>query len=256
MPYFENSGAKLYYEVTGTGEPFVFLHGASWDLHEWDRQVAHYSSKYQVITMDARGHGQSTLPPGNVSPDIFWQDVQALLNHLQLNSVILCGLSLGGHTAMQVAFHAPERVKKLILIGAPCSNKLNLYEKIAVPINQFSMKLLPMKFIAWSIAVALGKFNPDSKKYIMQVVGSLNHNEFVRVWKACTSMESKNDISGIKCPTLIMVGDHDSMTMRQQDFIHQSIVGSKLVIIKNANHGTNLDNPDQVESEIDHFLEA
>lgn len=254
MPYFENNGAKLHYEVTGAGEPFVFLHGASWDLHEWDRQVVHYSAKYKVITMDARGHGQSTLPAGKVSPDCFWQDAQALLNHLELDNVIICGLSLGGHTAMQLAFHAPERVKKLILIGAPCSNSFNLYEKICVPINRFSMRLLPMKFIAWSIAVALGKYNPDSKKYIKQVVGDLKHDEFVRVWSACTSMESRDGISKIKCPTLIMVGDHDSMTMRQQDYIHNSIAGSKLVIIKNAHHGTNLDNPDQVEAEMDAFL--
>ncbi len=254
MPYFENNGAKLYYEVTGTGEPFVFLHGASWDLHEWDRQVAHYSKKYKVIAMDARGHGRSTVPPGKVSPDCFWQDAKALLDHLEFDSVIICGLSLGGHTAIQLAFHAPKRVKKLILIGAPCTNSFNLYEKICVPINRFSMRLLPMKWIAWSEAVALSKFNPDTKKYVMQVVGGMKHSEFVRVWNACTSMESREGIVKIKCPTLIMVGDHDSMTMRQQSFIHEAIEGSKLVIIQNAHHGTNLDNSEQVEAEIDSFL--
>ncbi len=215
MPYLENNGARLYYEDQGKGKPFIFLHGASWDLREWDHQVQHYLPNYRVITMDARGHGKSSLPAGKVSH---------------------------------------ERVERLILIGAPCSNSFNLYEKICVPINRFSMHILPMRFIAWSIAVVLGVGNPDTKKYIMDVVGSLKHNEFCRVWSAATSMESREGLPRINCPTLIMVGDHDSMTMRQQEFIHQSIKGSKLVIIKNAHHGTNLDNPAQVESEIDAFL--
>lgn len=254
MPYFENSGAKLYYEETGSGEPFLFLHGASWDCREWAHQAAHYSPNYRVITMDARGHGNSTLPVGKISPDIFWQDAKALLDYLNIDQAIVCGLSLGGHTGIQLAAKAPERVKRLILIGAPCSNSFNLYEKICVPINQFSMRLLPMNVIAWSIAAALGNNNPDSKKYIKEVVGKLKHEEFVRVWKACTSMESRNLLPNITCPTLIMVGDHDTMTMRQQDFIHHSIAGSKLVIIKHAHHGTNLDNPTQVEAEMDAFL--
>ncbi len=254
MPYFENCGAKLYYEESGEGQPFVFLHGATWDLHEWDHQIAHYCSSYHVIAMDARAHGKSTLPPGPVSPDIFWQDVCALLDHLGIDSAILCGLSLGGHTAIQVAFHAPERLKKLILIGAPCSNRFNLYEKICVPINQFSMKFLPMKFVAWSTAAVLGHYNKEGKKYIYQVICQMKHDEFVRVWKACTSMESREYLSKISCPTLIMVGDHDSMTLRQQPFIHEQIKNSKLVLIKNAHHGTNLDNPEQVEQEIDEFL--
>lgn len=254
MPYFENCGAKLYYEETGSGEPLLFLHGASWDLHQWDHQIAHFASDYRVIAMDARGHGQSSLPQGKVSPDMFWQDACALLNHLHIDSAIVCGLSLGGHTAIQLAFQAPEKVKKLILIGAPCSNSFNLYEKICVPINQFSMKILPMRFIAWSIALVLGKYKPESKAYIRRVVGGLNHNEFARVWKACTSMESRDRIAEIKCPTLIMVGDHDSLTFHQQEFIHQAIAGSKLVIIQNAHHGTNLDNPQQVEAQMDAFL--
>ena len=254
MPYWENNGARLDYEDQGKGKPFIFLHGASWDLREWDHQVQHYLSNYRVITMDARGHGKSSLPAGKVSPDSFRQDVIALMDHLQIDQAILCGLSLGGHTSMQVAIYATERVERLILIGAPCSNSFNLYEKICVPINRFSMHILPMRFIAWSIAVVLGVGNPDTKKYIMDVVGSLKHNEFCRVWSAATSMESREGLPRINCPTLIMVGDHDSMTMRQQEFIHQSIKGSKLVIIKNAHHGTNLDNPAQVESEIDAFL--
>lgn len=127
MPYFENQRARLYYEKIGKGKTFIFLHGASLDMGQWEREVDHFSSNYQVITLDARGHGRSSLPKGKVSPDVFWQDVVAMM-------------------------------------------------------------------------------------------------------------------------------DHDSLTQRQQQYIHKHILDSKLVTIKNAHHGTNLDNPEQVENEIERFL--
>ena len=255
MPYFENEGAKLYYEEQGSGPALIFLHGASCDLRQWQRQVAHFAQRYRVVAMDARGHGRSSLPPGAVSPDIFWRDARALLDHLQIERAIVCGLSLGGHTAMQLAFHAPERVAALVLIGAPCTNRFNLYERICVPINRFSLRLMPMSWLAWSMCLPLGKFSPEAKTYIREVVSAWDHDTFNRIWQAATRMESRDGLAKIACPTLIMVGDHDSLTRRQQPFIHHSIAGSKLVTIKNAHHGTNLDNPEQVEREMEEFLQ-
>ena len=83
MPYFEHCGAKLHYEEKGVGKALIFLHGAAWDLRQWDRQMEVFSSHYRVIAIDARCHGKSTLPPGEVSPSIVWQDVQAELLQMQ-----------------------------------------------------------------------------------------------------------------------------------------------------------------------------
>lgn len=254
MPYFENLRAKLYFEDQGKGKALLFLHGASWDMRQWKNEVDYFSSEYRVITLDARGHGKSSLPKGNVSPDIFWKDAKALLDYLNITTAIVCGLSMGGHTAMQLAINAPTRVERLILIGAPCTNSFNLYERICVPVNRICLKLMPMSWIAWSMGIALGT-NPTTKEYIKEVVGSINHDDFNRVWKAVTSMESRSELSKIKCPTLILIGDHDTLTKRQQPFIHQSIKHSKLVVIAGANHGTNLDNPLQVRQEISGFIQ-
>lgn len=254
MPYFENLGAKLYFEDKGEGNVLLFLHGASWDMRQWKNEVEFFSSEYRVVTLDARGHGKSSLPPGDVSPDVFWKDAKALLDYLNIKKAVVCGLSLGGHTAIQLAVNAPAQVERLILIGAPCTNKFNLYERICVPINRACLKLMPMSWIAWSISIALGT-NSDTKEYIKEVVGSIEHDCFNRVWKAVTSMESRSELTKIKCPVLILIGDHDSLTKRQQPFIHQSIAQSKLVVITGANHGTNLDNPLQVRQEISGFLQ-
>lgn len=256
MPYFENCGAQLYYEEMGSGQPLLFLHGASLDMRQWKQEATHFSKKYRVIILDARGHGKSSLPKGSVSPDVFWQDACGLLNHLNIEKAVICGLSLGGHTALQVAIHTPERVAGLILIGTPCTNKYNMYERICVPINRFFLQIMPMSWIAYSLCSVLSRNNSETKVYIKDVVSSLDHDSFNRVWKAVTSMESREGLSAIKCPTLILIGEFDTMTRRQQDYLHKNITSSSLHTIKNAHHGTNLDNPEQVAWEIDNFLNS
>lgn len=254
LPYFENQGATLYYELAGSGKALVFLHGASWDGRQWGRQVDYFCPNYQVITLDARGHGRSSLPAGELSPDLFWQDLVALLDHLDLPRAILCGLSLGGHIAIQTAIRAPERVESLILIGTPFTNKFNRFERLLVPVNRFCQRLLPMTWIAWLSSLALGGKDPGAKRYIRDVVGSLDHDVFNRVWKAVTSMESREGLPAIDCPTLILIGQRDWMTRRQQQYLHDKIRGSRLSVIKNAGHGTVFDNPDQLEREIEAFI--
>lgn len=254
MPYFENQRARLYYEKIGKGKTFIFLHGASLDMGQWEREVDHFSSNYQVITLDARGHGRSSLPKGKVSPDVFWQDVVAMMDHLDIPKAIICGLSMGGHVAIQVAINAAERVERLVLLGTICTNHFNLFERVVLPINRFSLRFMPMSWIAWSISIGMGNFSPETKPYVRKTVGSMDHDAFNRVWKGVTTMESRDGLAKITCPTLILSGDHDSLTQRQQQYIHKHILDSKLVTIKNAHHGTNLDNPEQVENEIERFL--
>lgn len=254
MPYYENQGAALYYEECGQGAPLVFLHGATWDMRQWKRQVKLFSATNRVITLDARGHGKSSLPPGKVSPDVFFQDVVALLDHLKIQEAVLCGLSMGGHVAIQTAIHAKDRVKGLILIGTPCTNQFNRYERVVVPINRFCQRILPMRWIAWCSALALGNKDPETRSYIREVVGNLDHDIYNRVWKAVTSMESRAGLTSICCPTIMLIGDHDWLTGRQQQYMHEQIKGSRLITIKNAQHGTIFDNPEQIEHEMELFL--
>lgn len=254
MPYFENQGARLYYEESGQGKPLIFLHGFGLDLRQWKQQVQRFSGQYKTIALDARGHGKSTLPPGRVAPTVFWQDVVALMDHLQIATASICGLSMGGHVALQVGIYAGHRVENLILIGAICTNKFNWYERLLVPVNRFCTWLMPISWVAWCVSVGMGNFSPKARPYLREAVGSISHSAYNRAWKAVTSMESKAGLVKIGCPTLLLIGDHDSMTGRQQQYMHRHISGSCLATIKNAHHATNLDNPAQVEHEIEKFL--
>ena len=244
----------LSYQEKGSGEPLILLHGNGEDSSYFRHQIAHFQDRYRVIALDTRGHGKS---PRGSAPFTIRQFARDLLDFLEIHGIadaVLLGFSDGANIAMRFAMEHPERVKALILLGTPCTNRFNAFERICVPINRACMGWMPMKWSAWCIAAALGGSSPAARAYIRQVVSAMDHDVFNRVWKAATTMESRPGLCQITCPTLLLIGDRDKMTGRQQAFLHQSIAGSTLVTIRHANHGTNLDNPDQVEAEMEAFL--
>lgn len=255
MAYLEHDGARLYFEVAGKGPALVFSHGAALDSRQWAEQVAAFKDRYTVITWDARGHGRSSLPDGPVDPASLSSDLVALLDHLGVRTAALCGLSMGGHLSLQAAIRYPDRVAALALIGSPCSNSFNRFERFCVPINRRWMARMPL---AWSAGLMAGSMlaKPDEAKrrYLYESMVSMTRDRFSRVWDAVTRMESRDGLASIRCPTLLLIGDKDSLTGHQQSFMRDSIAGARLVVIPEAGHATNLDNPGAVDAELDAFL--
>jgi non-heme chloroperoxidase len=125
MPYVnvgnENSGSiDLYYEDHGTGQPVVLIHGYPLNGHSWERQEqALLGGGYRVIAYDRRGWGQSSKPTVGHDYDTFAADLNALLEHLDLNDVVLVGFSMGsGEVTRYLANYGSERVTKAALLGA------------------------------------------------------------------------------------------------------------------------------------------
>ena len=255
MGIFESNGVSLFYEVKGEGKPIVFTHGASWNHKQWQPQVEEFSKTYKTIVWDVRGHGYSSLPEGRVNSEDFSKDLVNLIDYLGLEKATLCGLSMGGHISLQTAIRFPKSVESLILLGTPCTNAFNWYEKIFVPINRLSSRIIPMKLSGKIQADMLSKFNPNNRDYIEEAFSLITRKNWIRVWDAVTRMESSNDLEKICCPTLIMQGEHDTMIKRQQEYMQSKIKGSQLKIIKNAHHATNLDNPSEVNECISGFLQ-
>src|SRR5437763_11920879 len=125
MPYVnvgeENSGSiDLYYEDHGTGQPVVLIHGYPLNGHSWERQErALFEAGYRVIAYDRRGWGQSSQPTVGHDYDTFAADLNALLEHLDLNDVVLVGFSMGtGEVTRYLSKYGSDRVSKAALLGA------------------------------------------------------------------------------------------------------------------------------------------
>src|SRR5438105_12464497 len=118
MPKARVNGIELHYESAGEGPPLLFLHGLGSSGQDWRRQVRAFTDRFRVITYDVRGHGASDKPPGPYSVPLFAQDAAALLRELETGPAHLCGLSMGGMIAFQLAVDFPELVQTMTIVNS------------------------------------------------------------------------------------------------------------------------------------------
>ncbi|MBM4389411.1 MAG: alpha/beta fold hydrolase, partial [Deltaproteobacteria bacterium] len=105
----------LYYEVAGSGDPLLLLHGFPLNSKMWKGQVKALSRFYKVITPDLRGHGKSAAPDSPITMDMMADDMLSLLNGLKIRKCAVAGLSMGGYAAFRMYEKAKERFSCLIL---------------------------------------------------------------------------------------------------------------------------------------------
>ena len=115
--YAPVSGLKMYYEIHGSGEPVVMLHGAFMAVtDDWSVWIAELAKTRKVIAIDMQGHGRT----GDIKRDITYEnladDVAGLLDHLKITRADIVGYSLGGGVAINCAIRHPEKVRKVVNI--------------------------------------------------------------------------------------------------------------------------------------------
>lgn len=121
MPFANNQGTKIYYEVEGQGPPIILAHGATGNITFWTGYgyVDRLKDKYSVILIDARGHGKSDKPHEAESYDyqLMVSDVIAVMDNVGVPKAHYWGYSMGGNTGLGMAIHYPERLFSLVLGG-------------------------------------------------------------------------------------------------------------------------------------------
>src|SRR5262245_25056 len=117
--YAPVNGLKMYYEVHGSGDPVVLLHGSFMTItNNWTGWIGELSKTRKVIAIELQGHGRTADIKRDFSYENLADDVAALLDHLKIPSADLIGYSLGGGVAMQCAIRHPEKVRKVVSISA------------------------------------------------------------------------------------------------------------------------------------------
>src|SRR4051812_20577856 len=117
--YAPVNGLKMYYEVHGSGDPVVLLHGAFMTItNNWTGWIAELAKTRQVIAVEMQGHGRTADIERDISSENLADDVAALLDHLKIPKADLIGYSMGGGVAMQCAIRHPDRVRKVVVISS------------------------------------------------------------------------------------------------------------------------------------------
>lgn len=257
------NGLNINYSITGNnnGLPVVFIHGFPFNRLMWTPQIKSISSKYRAITFDVRGHGDSDFGDGQYLIEIFVDDLIGLLDHLKIERAVLVGLSMGGYIALRAIERNPERVAALVLCDTKSSADSN------------EAKIRRSRQIQIVKSVGIGRFAEDflksifSEKTFIRIPSIVDMIRSIIVKTSPLSVAStlialaaRTDttavLSGINVPTLIMVGENDTLTTPADALeMKNRILNSEMYIIPDAAHMSNLENTAAFNKHLFDFLE-
>ena len=260
MSFTRVDDIQLAYTDAGLGQPVVLLHGYPFNRTLWNEQVSALSNSYRVITPDLRGHGESDASPSAATMKRMAQDVAALLDHLEISRVVIGGLSMGGYVALAFYKQFPSRVRALILADTRAQADTEEGKQTR---HQQAEKALAegMAGIADSMLPKLLTPDTVSKRpeLVKRVRDMMLKTKPEGAAGALLGMAERDDntplLSQITCPTLILVGQEDPITpVKDSEKMNREIAGSRLVVIENAAHVSNLERTEQFNEELIRFL--
>jgi 3-oxoadipate enol-lactonase len=253
----------LNYIETGKPQniPIIFIHGFPFSHLMWEPQLSALPGSVHAIAYDIRGHGSSSVGDGQYTIDLFVDDLIALIDRLDMEKAVLCGLSMGGYIALRTIERYAERVAGLILCDTksePDSNdaKINRASSIrsikANGVNVFAEEFV--KNIFWERTFDK---NPGIVTFIKQIISA---NPLLGICGTQIALAARTDtssvLSAIRIPTCIIVGEHDKLIPSSSvQAMHKSITGSELHILSNAAHMTNLENTKDFNNVLFNFLD-
>lgn len=256
------NGIDINYTERGLpqGLPVVFLHGFPFNHTMWEPQMKALPNNIRAITFDIRGHGESDVAEGQYTIELFVDDLIALLDHLVIEKAVVCGLSMGGYIALRGVERHPERFRALVLCDTrseadPDAGKIKRSATIRA-IRDNGVAPFAETFLKAVFAERSFETNPVA---VGAIKAAITANSPIGICGTAIALAARTDtthsLREITIPTLILVGEHDSLTPPSASrAMHEAITGSEFHIIPHAAHMSNLENSPEFNKHLLAFL--
>jgi pimeloyl-ACP methyl ester carboxylesterase len=249
----------------GSGDVLVLVHGITGSMRNWALVAPALASGRRVISYDQRGHGLSSdpTPPDDYTLDLLADDLRRLLDGLGVQRFALVGHSMGAMVAQTFVLAHPERVDRLVLIGAT-----------AGPVDDFERTVLAdaaKAVVRDGIAAAWPLHRQLWPPWQEQMLAADSERlerareEFTRTsaagyagfaHSAVTRLDLREHLGDIGCPTLVIVGEHDERRLATTQVIVDRVIGAREVVVPGAGHTPQIENPERFLAELEGFLSA
>jgi pimeloyl-ACP methyl ester carboxylesterase len=255
--YAEVNGVNLYYEIHGTGEPLIVLHGGLGGIPEFGQLIPLLAESRQVIAVEMQGHAHTADIDRALSYENLANDVAALIEHLGLEKADILGFSLGGGVALRTAIQHPEVVNHLIVISAPFRRE-DMYAEFRTGMEAMNAEaasfMLETPMYALYAATAP---NVDDWATLIGKVGDMMRQDY----------DWSSEVAGITAPTLMIVGDSDMLNPAHAVELFELLGGgvpgdfagmpnAQLAVLPGTSHFTMLSRTDLLLPVILPFLDA
>jgi len=271
MPHLTtDDNVKLYYEEIGSGIPVVFVHEFAGDYRSWESQLRHFARGYRCIAFNARGYPPSEVPADGerYSQDRARDDIRAVLDALRIDQAHIVGLSMGGFAALHFGFIYPQRARSLVV--ASCG-----YGAVPNQRQQFAeeAEAAARKFEETSMEKAAGAYALGPTRVQFQNKDPRGWKEFVDQLAEHSSEGSASTLRGVQkrrpslfdlvdrmktitVPILVMTGDEDWPCLEPALLMKRTIPTAGLVVMPNAGHTINLEEPAAFNQHLADFFRA
>lgn len=269
MPFAENSGVKLYYEVAGDGPAILFLHEYAGDHRAWPAQVECFSRTHTCITTSARGYPPSDVPleQGAYSQDLAEADALAVLDALGVDKAHMFGISMGAYTAVQLARKAPDRCLSAIALAGGSGSHPPTREKFIADCHKLAGQMESAGAIP---ATAMGKgptriqlFNKNRAAWDLSVEHLAEHDAgaAARTLRGVQAgrpslADLTAELAAIQTPILFGIGDEDESSLDVNLYLKRTIPSAQLVILPGSGHAVTLEEPDLVNQFAGQFISS
>jgi pimeloyl-ACP methyl ester carboxylesterase len=260
------NNALIYYEIAGEGAPFVMIHAGVADNRQWNNEFAHFATRFRVLRYDMRGYGKSEPVNGEYS---HLQDLTALLDHLRIDQpLIAMGCSMGGGLAMNLALARPSLVKALIMVDAgPTGLELDVATPAAFAEAEKAFNAGDLDLVAeietqiWFDGTGRtpAQVNQAMRKLVYEMNRKALSHEAKRVGKRMpdTQVAAVERLNELRIPVLVIVGAHDTpYTLAAADHMVEKMPSARKVIIDDAAHLPNMDQPEEFQGIVTMFLDG
>jgi 3-oxoadipate enol-lactonase len=251
---------EMAYTDVGAGRPVVLIHGYPFNRSLWNEQIEVLSQNHRVIAPDLRGFGESEASDGTATMNRMAQDVALLLNHLGIARATIAGLSMGGYVALAFYKQLSSRVRALILADtraqadtaeAKQTRAQQAEKALSEGMAGIADAMLPKLLTPETVSK-----HPDIVKRVRDMMLKTKPEGAAAALRGMAERDDLTSLlSKISVPTLILVGAEDAITpVADSEKMNQAIADSRLVVLENAGHVSNLERTEQFNDALLDFL--
>ena len=251
------SAAELHYLLEGPEDaPVVVLaNSLGTTLRMWDEQASALNYGFRSLRYDHRGHGGSPIPPGPYTIEDLGRDVLALLEQLGIERASFCGLSLGGMVGMWVASEVPERIDRLVLCCTAARFAPDVYDSRARTVREHGVAEIADDVLERWFTPAFRASQPGVVEWARRMLLGTPAEGYAGCCEAVRDANLSGRLGDIRAPTLVIAGaDDPAAPPEQAELICDSIPHARLVVIEQAAHLANVEQPkDLTQALLDHL---
>ncbi len=271
MPHITtDDDVRLFYEETGSGLPVVFVHEFAGDYRSYETQMRYFGQRYRCIAYNARGYPPSDVPkdPARYSQSRARDDIRAVLDALKIEQAHIVGLSMGGFATLHFGFTYPARARSLVVAGcgygAAPDKRAQFAAEAEAAAAHFENQTMAKAAEGYALGPTRVQFQNKDRRGWTEFANQLAEHSTEGSALTMRGVQARRpslfdlveQMKSLTVPTLVMTGDEDWPCLEPALLMKRMIPTAALVVMPNAGHTINLEDPAAFNQHIADFFHS